>query len=118
MKKKSVVIVLGAVFLVIMLVDLLAFSFLSKAHPTAKTAILRSQEVAASVGSARLVVLIGTRQKLIPSSLSCTSSTYIVIGESGVVIVTVKLSMQGWQPDWTVDVLSLGWFGDSQSSAC
>jgi hypothetical protein len=105
-------VLVGAAILVAIILYLVAFSFASDAHVTAKTAIEKAPDIAASIGQVKAAVLIGVRQKLVPSGLSCTSASYIVVGSSGIKAVTVDLSLQGYASIWRVDAVS-GWFGGS-----
>jgi hypothetical protein len=104
-----------AAVIVVIVCYLVAFSFASDAHVTARTAIERTADIAASIGRVKTVVLIGVRQKLVPGGLSCTSASYIVFGSAGVKAVTVDLSLQGYSGVWKVDAVS-GWFGSSAQS--
>lgn len=89
---------------------LFAFSLVSTSHPISKAAIAQSQDVAMSVGKLAGVLLIGSRQKLVPGGLSCSNNTYLVFGDAGWAVVTSELSMPAPQRDWKVSNLSLGWF--------
>lgn len=95
---------------------LFAFSLISTSHPISKAAIAQSPDVAASVGKIAGVILIGSRQKLVPGGLSCGNNTYLVFGNAGWAVVTSLLSMPARQRDWQVSNLSVGWFNRADGS--
>jgi hypothetical protein len=100
----------------LMISYLFVFSLVSTSHQIAKLAIEQSKAVEKSAGSLKAIALIGVRQKLVPGNISCTSSTYVVFGNSGFEFVSVNMSMRAGDRDWILDDLSLGWFGKSAAS--
>lgn len=114
MRKKIIIGIACVIILIAMYLWL--FATMSSSHVVAKRAIENSQEVHALIGNAKLIVLVGVRQKLRPNWISCTSSTYMVIGDAGFSFVNINMSMGGDRRDWVPDELSLGWFGRSSAS--
>jgi hypothetical protein len=113
--RKKVLLVVGA-FGALIATYLLSFSLISTSHPISKAAIHQSPEVAKSVGKPTGMLLLANSQKLVPGGNSCSTNTYLVFGDDGWTVVVSELSMRGGQSDWSVDNLSLGWFGGSSRS--
>lgn len=107
-RKKVLLAVIGVVAL--MVSYLCAHSLIATSHPIARAAMAQSPAVAQSVGGVAGALLVGTRQKLAPLGLSCARNTYLVLGNAGIAVVVAELSMDGTQPAWRLDRLSMGWF--------
>lgn len=115
MKIKKVLLGVG-ILVAVVVAYLSIFARVSTSHPVARSSIEHSKEVLAAIGNVNAIGLIGVRQKLVPGGVSCTSSTYVVFGESGFEFVNVVMSMRTGDRDWVVNDLSLGWFSKSAAS--